>query len=188
MLIARGSGATRGRWVADTWRGRLVLAFQGNGMAKKRVQLAGQKPILTRLNEVEKARICRLVEQDKKPVLIAKLMKRSLSTIYDFLASSESTMAYGKMLAEREVARLVQRIVDEANVDQSLEFCDRMGVPGLTKRRTDAATITQNNMWVGMPNHPAMIAPPQEDIEMERVRLEELYKPVVEDEHGTPRS
>lgn len=157
-------------------------------MTKKFVQLAGQPPVTSRLDDVERARICRLVDQGKKPVLIAKLMKRSLSTIYTFLASNESTMAYAKMLAEREVATMVQRIVKEANVDQALEYCDRMGVPGLEKKHAAVSGGTQMTVVVGMPGHPAMVAPSQDDIEMERVRLEELYTPVAkEDESGASR-
>ena len=158
-------------------------------MTKKIVQLAGQPPVTSKLDDAEKARICRYLEQDKKPLVIAKLMKRSPSTIYHFLSSLESTAAYGKMLMERHISTLVERIIKESNVEQALEVVDRMGVPGLEKKHTAVSGGTQMTVVVGMPGHPAMIAPTQEVIEIERLRLEELHKPAIQEgeEHGTPR-
>ena len=156
-------------------------------MTKKVVHLAGQPPVLSKLDDAEKARICRYLEQDKKPLVIAKLLKRSPSTIYHFLGSMESTKAYGKMLMEREVATLVQRIISESNVEQALEVCDRMGVPGLEKKHSAVSGGTQMTVVVGMPGHPAMVAPTQEIIEVERLRLEDLHRPVVEEPDGATR-
>lgn len=118
----------------------------------------------THLTRDEKARIARWVANDVSPSLIAKRLRRNLSTIYRFLRSHESTDEYGKLILKANVDTLVERVVEQANVDQSMEVLDRLGV--LEKRQRDSGVKGPSVVVaVGMPGQPAMIAPTQQEMD-----------------------
>lgn len=101
--------------------------------------------------------------------IIAKQLGRNHSVVSRFLAKYRSTASLAKMHLQNNAERLARRIVQEADVDQSLEVLDRMDV--LPRKERGKSTEGGNSFQVivgmpsGAPTMPVRIAPTQKAIE-----------------------
>lgn len=100
---------------------------------------------------------------------IAARLERSTPTVSDFLRSIKSTVALAKIQMGAGALRLADRILEHADIDQSLEVMDRLDV--LPKKVKESGTTgPQFNVVIGMPTGaqagpPAIRIPSQADLE-----------------------
>jgi hypothetical protein len=106
------------------------------------------------------------------PNAIAKVLNRPHSTIVRFLQRYKSTAPIAKQLLTSKAADLAKRVVDNANVQESLEVLDRLDVLPRKNRGDGSASGPRFNIFVG--SGAAGTVPPvptQDVIDAEAVRV-----------------
>lgn len=122
--------------------------------------MRGRKAGATNLTDEERAEILRLTTStDWSATKIAKELGRCPKTVATFLASFKSTGALARAYFEKESYGLAQRVVEQADVDQSLDVLDRLDI--LPKKRGEESGRPSVVVCVGMPGAPALMPPAQ---------------------------
>lgn len=84
---------------------------------------------------------------------IATKMQRSPEILRKFLWRYQSTTKAAKLRLEGGAEILADRIIKDANVEESLEVMDRLGI--LEKKRDKQVPQTSFSLIIGMPNNTA---------------------------------
>jgi len=99
----------------------------------------------------DKLRCLEIYAETQDKSITALRMNRSESSVKKFLWRYQSTTIGARMKLEAGAEKLADNIIKNANVDESLEVMDRLGV--LEKKRPDAAAAsTSFNLIIGMPS------------------------------------
>lgn len=99
----------------------------------------------------EKLRCLEIYAEVKDKNITAARLNRSESAVKKFLWRYQSTTLGARMKLEAGAEKLADNIVKNANVEESLEVMDRLGV--LEKKRPDAAAAsTSFSLIIGMPS------------------------------------
>lgn len=107
----------------------------------------------TRLTPADIALILKLADDGRKQTDIAQVVGCSQSTVSQALHEFTDTREIAKRLANRAAEKLTKRVIDEADVDQSLEVLDRIGV--LEKRQQESGRGNNVLVVIGTPGKPA---------------------------------
>ena len=110
-------------------------------------------PDRSHLTRAEDVLILKLHAEGKSQVDIAAVIGCSQPTVSRTLAEYEDTSILAKYRVRNSALKLVDRVIADADVDQSLEVLDRIGV--LEKRNVDSGRAGQVNIVIGMPGQPA---------------------------------
>ncbi len=113
------------------------------------------KPIrdYSRLTPADVALILKLADDGRTQTYIAQQIGCHQSSVSDVLATFTDTREAAKRLAHNAAEKLTKRVIDDANVDQSLEVLDRIGV--IEKRQMDGGRGGSVNIVIGLPGAPA---------------------------------
>lgn len=109
-------------------------------------------PDYSRLTRAEVASILSLSRAGKTQVEIAQALGCNHSTVSRWLADLEDTTELAKHKLRSAAVDFVDRVVKDADVEQSLEVLDRIGVA--EKRQTQSGNA-QVQILIGMPGSPA---------------------------------
>ena len=104
----------------------------------------------------EKIRCLELWAETKDRAIVATKMGRSEESVKKFLTRYFSTTLGARMKLEAGAEKLADNIVKNANVEESLEVMDRLGI--LEKKRDESAPATSFNLIIGMPSTAAQPA------------------------------
>lgn len=110
-----------------------------------------RKPTLktSAMTMAEKIECLDLYADLKDAAAVAVKMKRSEEGIRKFLSKYQSTTKGARMTLEAGAERLANRIIKDANVEESLEVLDRLDV--VNKKRDKAERASHSILIVGMP-------------------------------------
>jgi predicted transcriptional regulator len=105
-------------------------------------------PEYERLTPAKIALILRLAQEDQTQTAIAQIVGCTQPTVSRCLKEFADTRELAKLKAHNAAERLTKRVLDEADVDQSLEVLDRIGV--LEKREHGKTPSVQVNVGVSL--------------------------------------
>lgn len=132
-------------------------------MSKARSALArssdpdNAKPDYGRLTPADISLILKLRDADKTQTEIAQIIGYSVSTVCRCLQDFQDTRIPAQAKLRNAALRLTERVIDQADVDQSMELLDRIGVAEKRQERTGATQGVQ--IVIGMPGQPAAQPP-----------------------------
>ncbi len=109
------------------------------------------KLITTAMSMDEKLKCLDLFAELKDIAMVATKMGRAEEGVRKFLSRYQSTTVGARMTLEAGAERLANRIVKHANVEESLEVMDRLGVLE-AKRDKSGGPATSFNLIIGMPS------------------------------------
>lgn len=101
------------------------------------------------LTNDEKLKILDLYRENDDTNLIAQAVNRPVDTIRKFMWKYRSTLQSARMRLEAGAETLAGRVVEQANVTESLEVLDRLDV--LSKKRDKAAPVSSFSLIIGNP-------------------------------------
>lgn len=112
------------------------------------------KPIRDRshLTRSEVALLLKLHEAGKTQVEIAQILGCSQPSVHGWLEKFRDTRTEAIYTARSGAQKLVERVLKQANVEESLEVLDRIDV--LPKKQRESSG-NQLNVIIGMPGQPA---------------------------------
>lgn len=108
------------------------------------------KIISTPMSMEEKIQCLDLFAQLKDAAAVAVKMNRSEDGVRKFLWRYQSTTTGARLTLEAGAERLANRIVKNANVEESMEVLDRLNV--LNAKRDKSAPASSFNLIIGMPS------------------------------------
>lgn len=115
------------------------------------------KPDYSRLTPADISLILKLRDADKTQTEIAAVIGCSVSSVCRCLQDFADTRLTAKAKLQNAALRLTERVIQDADVDQSLELLDRIGVAEKRQERTGATQGVQ--IVIGMPGQPAAQPP-----------------------------
>ena len=83
---------------------------------------------------------------------IAQRLDRDQTTISDVLLNFTDTRPIAQLKLRNSAVRFAERVIQRADVDQSLEMLDRLEV--VPRRQVDHSKANQVNIVIGMPGKP----------------------------------
>lgn len=113
--------------------------------------LTERKRDYSRLTRAELGSLIALARAGKTQTEIAQALNCNISTVSRWLAQFEDTTELAKQRLKNSANTLAERVVKDADVEQSLEVLDRLEV--LPKRQNDS-NRTGVQIFVGMPSSP----------------------------------
>lgn len=111
-----------------------------------------RKPDYSRLSRAEVGSLLALSRAGKTQTEIAQALGCAISTVSRWLANTEDTTELAKLRLRSSAVDFVNRVIKDADVEQSLEVLDRIGVA--EKRQTQSGNA-QVQILIGMPGSPA---------------------------------
>lgn len=110
------------------------------------------RPAYKRLTQTQEALIVNLSRDGFTQTQIAQQIGCSQPAVSDVLRAFEDTRDLARLKLRNAAQRLAERVIINADVDQSLEVLDRLEVA--PKRQIDSSR-DRVTILIGMPNHPA---------------------------------
>lgn len=114
--------------------------------------LANAKPDYSRLTRAEIGSILSLARAGKTQTEIAQALGCNVSTVSRWLEKLDDTTELAKQRLRNSAEALSERVIRDADVDQSLEVLDRLDV--LPKKQSEG-NRTGVQIVIGMPGNPA---------------------------------
>lgn len=105
-------------------------------------------PDYSRLDYDEIALLLRLRDAGKTQTEIAQVLGCSQPTVSTVLKEFTDTRELAKLTLNSNAKRLTDRVIEQADVDQSLELLDRIGVA--EKRHGEKTTAVQVNVGIAV--------------------------------------
>jgi hypothetical protein len=96
----------------------------------------------------EKITIMAMAAKGDDPTVISAFLKRPATAIRLFIQKHRSTTGLARVVLESGAEKLARRIVNKANVEESLEVMDRLDILS-TKREKSGDKNTQFNLIIG---------------------------------------
>lgn len=160
--MAKSRASNKRQWARKP-SGAKELPHMAKVMASKR------KPGLkaTAFTMEEKLQCLELYAELGNADAVAVKLNRSPDAVRKYLWRYRSTTKAARLTLEGGAERLANRILKDANVEESLEIMDRLEV--LEKKRDKAAPTSSFSLIIGMPGHAnidqAVPVPSQKQIE-----------------------
>ena len=123
----------------------------GQGMTQ--TEQLQRKPDYSRLTRAEINSVFALHKAGRNQAQIAETLGCNISTVSRWLDTLHDTTDQAKATARNAAQKLTERVIRDADVDQSLEVLDRLDV--LPRKERGAGAGSQVNIVIGMPNTPA---------------------------------
>ena len=137
---------------------------------------AERTPDYSRLSYAEIALALKLTEDGLNQTQVAQRLECSPSAISRLLSEFHDTRPLAKLKAHNRALKLVDRVLEQADVEESLEVLDRIGV--LEKRHPEATRSQVAIAVVNMPGQQAITA------DMIDVSPRPFAPPCMESGHG----